>query len=62
MSWKGITIKTVQRSHMENIVCRHENKIRDKSRIYQIRESLKRGESLDSVVTISDDDRADLMD
>ncbi|MGI6108933.1 MAG: hypothetical protein ACOYB8_03710 [Eubacteriaceae bacterium] len=44
MSRNGISIKTVQRSHLEDIVCRHENKARQKSRIYQIRETLKREE------------------
>lgn len=62
MSWRGITIKTVQRSHMENIVCRRENKVRDKSRIYQIRESLKRGESTDTTHVIEAEDVSEQLD
>lgn len=62
MSWRGITIKTVQRSHMENIVSRRENKVRDKSRIYQIRESLKRGESTDATHVIEAEDVSEQLD
>lgn len=62
MSWRGITIKTVQRSHMENIVSRRENKVRDKSRIYQIRESLKRGESMDTTHMIEAEDVSEQLD
>ncbi len=55
MSRRGISIKTVQRSHLEDIVCRHENKTRQKSRIYQIRQGMKRDE--EAVVRASDSER-----